>query len=183
MTYTRFGSPNPKRNFVQKQSIGVLERKHNLLTQVSPSPENDFEYTPHEAVLLARYMQHLNTINLETGWSFGQQYMFERGIKIFGDRGWKGGMKELTQLNDREVFAPRLENELTTEEKMKAQEALLLLTEKRDSTIKGRMVYNGKPTRAWYEKEDSARPTASNDAKEGRDVMTGDVPDVGIYGF
>ena len=69
MTYTRFGSPNPKRNFVQKQSIGVLERKHNLLTQVSPSPENDFEYTPHEAVLLARYMQHLNTINLETGWS------------------------------------------------------------------------------------------------------------------
>ena len=45
-------------------------------------------------------------------------------------------------------------------------------------------MYNGKPTRAWYEKEDSASPTASNeaimltatiDAKEGRDVMTGDV--------
>ena len=57
--------------------------------------------------------------------------MFERGIKIFGDRGWKGGMKELTQLNDCEVFSPRLVNELTTEEKMKAQEALLLLILKR----------------------------------------------------
>eukprot|EP00980_Cylindrotheca_fusiformis_P025108 scaffold13089_cov64-Cylindrotheca_fusiformis.AAC.1 len=64
-------------------------------------------------------------------------------------------------------------------------EALMFLTEKRDGTIKGRMVYNGKPTRDWLSREDAASPTASLesvfltatiDAHEGRDVMTADVP-------
>ena len=36
---------------------------------------------------------------------------------------------------------------LTAEEKAKAQETLMFLTEKRDGTVKGRAVYNGKPTR------------------------------------
>jgi hypothetical protein len=27
--------------------------------------------------------------------------------------------------------------------------ALMFLTEKRDKSVKGRMVYNGKPTREW----------------------------------
>ena len=58
-------------------------------------------------------------------------------------------------------------------------------TEKRDSTVKGRMVYNRKLTRAWHEKEDSASPTAKNEAilltaainaKERCDVMTENVP-------
>ena len=111
--------------------------------------------------------------------------MFERGLKKIGERGWKGGMKEVTQLHEREVFAPRLVSELTDEEKRKAQGVLLLLTEKRDGSIKGRACYNGAPTRAWLEKEDSASPTASTesitllaalDASEGRDVMTADVP-------
>jgi hypothetical protein len=47
------------------------------------------------------------------------------------------------------------------------------------------MVYNGKPTRRWLSREDAASPTTSLesimltaiiDAKEGRDVMTADVP-------
>eukprot|EP00980_Cylindrotheca_fusiformis_P030969 scaffold25690_cov333-Cylindrotheca_fusiformis.AAC.1 len=63
-------------------------------------------------------------------------------------------------------------------EKRKAMEALMFLTEKRDGTIKGRMVYNGKPTRDWLSREDAASPTASLegvfltatiDAHEGRD--------------
>jgi hypothetical protein len=74
---------------------------------------------------------------------------------------------------------------MTKEEKRKAVEAIMFLTEKRDGTIKGRMVYNGKPTREWLSKEDSASPTASLegimlttviDAKENRDIMTADVP-------
>jgi hypothetical protein len=68
-------------------------------------------------------------------------------------------------------------------------EALMLLTEKRDGTIKGRMVYNGKPTREWLSREDSTSPTVSLesliitaviDAYEGRDVMTADVPNAFI---
>ena len=39
--------------------------------------------------------------------------------------------------------------------------ALMFLTEKRDKSVKGRMVYNGKPTREWLTREDSASPTAA----------------------
>jgi len=65
----------------------------------------------------------------------------------------------------------------------------MFLTEKRDKSIKGRMVYNGKPTREWLSREDSASPTASLesimltaiiDAHEGRDVMSADIPNAFI---
>jgi len=51
------------------------------------------------------------------------------------------------------------------------------------------MVYNGKPTCKWLSCEDSASPTAALeaivitaviDAKEGRDVMTADIPNAFI---
>ncbi len=49
------------------------------------------------------------------------------------------------------------------------------------------MVYNGKPTREWLSKEDSASPTLQRiflttiiDAKEGPDVMMADVPNAFI---
>ena len=70
----------------------------------------------------------------------------------------------------------------------------MLLSEKRSDLgrtqeIKGRAVYNGKPTRSWLNKEDSASPTVSvgsihltsvTEAHEQRDVMTGDVPNAHI---
>ena len=65
----------------------------------------------------------------------------------------------------------------------------MFLTEKRDGTIKGRMVANGKPSREWHSRDDSASPTAhlesilltaAVDAKEGRDVMSADVPNAFI---
>ena len=37
----------------------------------------------------------------------------------------------------------------------------MLLTEKKDKTVKGRMVYNGKPSHEWLTREDAASPTAS----------------------
>ncbi len=51
------------------------------------------------------------------------------------------------------------------------------------------MVYNGKPTREWLSREDSASPTAALesimligviDANEGRDVMTCNIPNAFI---
>ena len=39
--------------------------------------------------------------------------------------------------------------------------ALMFLTEKKDKSVKGKMVYNGKPTREWPTREDSASPTAA----------------------
>jgi hypothetical protein len=78
---------------------------------------------------------------------------------------------------------------MTQIEQRKAQQALMFLGEKRDGTVKGRMVYNGKPTREWLSREDSASPTAAIEsimltavinAHEERDVMTCDIPNAFI---
>jgi hypothetical protein len=77
---------------------------------------------------------------------------------------------------------------MTQEEKDKVL-ALMFLTEKRDATIKGRMVANGKPSCEWLHRDNRASPTASLesllltaivDAHEGRDVMSGNVPNAFI---
>ena len=80
---------------------------------------------------------------------------------MFGEKGKKATTKELDQLHQRNCFMPIDVSKLTASEKKKAQEALMFLTEKRDGTIKGRCVYNGKPTRQWLNKEDSASPTVA----------------------
>ena len=65
----------------------------------------------------------------------------------------------------------------------------MLLSEKRDGTVKGRLVYNRKYTREWISREDSASPTVSTesilltcciDAHEGRDTMSADIPNAYI---
>ena len=65
----------------------------------------------------------------------------------------------------------------------------MLLTQKKDGRVKGRVVYNGKPTWKWTVREDTASPTAATesifllaviDAKEERDVMSADVPNAFI---
>ena len=64
---------------------------------------------------------------------------------MFKEKGHAAAMKELDQLHKRMCFTPVDINDLTTSEKKKAMEAMMLLTEKKDKTVKGRMVYNGKP--------------------------------------
>jgi hypothetical protein len=50
---------------------------------------------------------------------------------------------------------------MSPEERRKSVDALMFLGEKRDTSIKGRMVYNGKPTRKWLSREDASSPTAA----------------------
>jgi hypothetical protein len=63
--------------------------------------------------------------------------------------------------------------------------SLVFLTEKRDGTIKARSCADGSKQRSWMEREETSSPTAQVesilltaiiDAKEGRDVMTVDIP-------
>jgi hypothetical protein len=65
----------------------------------------------------------------------------------------------------------------------------MFLGEKLDGTVKGRMVYNGKPTREWLSREESASPTAALgsimqtaliDAHEKRTMITCNIPDACI---
>jgi hypothetical protein len=74
-------------------------------------------------------------------------------------------------------------------EQRKAQQALMFFGAKQDGTVKGRMVYNGKPTRECVSREDYASPTAalesimlsaSIDAHEERNVLTRDIPNAFI---
>ena len=117
--------------------------------------------------------------------SFAQQYILEKGLKKFGNKGEQAAYKEMEQLHKRTCFTPILVKDMTEDEKKKAQLALCFLTEKRDGTIKGRTVFNGKGTRKWLTREDSSSPTASTegvfltavvDAKGERDTMSADVP-------
>jgi len=82
-------------------------------------------------------------------------------LKKFGEKGSEAASKELDQLHQRNCFTPIDVQDLSPSEKQKAMNSLMFLIEKRDGTVKGRMVYNGKPTQEWLSKEDAASLTAS----------------------
>ena len=75
---------------------------------------------------------------------------------------------------------------MTDVEKARVQDAIMFLTQKASQEdVKSRLVYNGKETRKWLSKEETASPTVSLesinltfaiDAHEERDVMIADVP-------
>ena len=139
---------------------------------------------------MARFITHCNQKqSVQKGWCYSQQCMLQKGLKVFKEGGSEAAIKELKQQHDRVCFRPIRIADMSETERRKAQEALMFLTEKRNKDIKGRMVYNGKPTREWLSKEDSASPTASLeaifilaaiDAHEGRDIMTADIPNAFI---
>jgi hypothetical protein len=166
-----------------------LEQCHNLVAQVPPNPRKDRSYTPQKAMVIARVMSDINSKATIHGASFAQQYIVQRGLKKFGQRGADAATKEMDQLHRRNCFTPIDVASMTQDERRKTVDALMFLGEKRDKSIKGRMVYNGKPTREWLSREDSTSPTAALesimltaivDAKEGRDVMTCDIPNAFI---
>ena len=162
-----------------------LEDDHNLVTQTSPNPNEDTEYRVDLAMLIARYMVDIHLTTKRRGASFLQQYLLKQGLKKYGKKGYDGALKEMDQLHRRSSFSPISIKSMSSKERKRAMKALMFLAEKRTGEVKGRMVYNGKPTREWLDKQDSASPTAALesifllclvDAKEGRDVMSTDIP-------
>ena len=93
--------------------------------------------------------------------SFAQQYILKKGLEIFKEQGKAAALKELGQLHDRACFTPIDVSTLTPEERRKCVDALMFLSQKRDGTVKGQCVYNGKPTRDWISREEVASPTVS----------------------
>ena len=75
-------------------------------------------------------MSEMNARAMSQGACFGQQYLLKKGLEKFGERGTKANEKELRQLHDRTCFRPISIADMTPEEKMKAMEALMFLTEK-----------------------------------------------------
>jgi hypothetical protein len=71
------------------------------------------------------------------GASFAQQYMLQKGLKVFGNKGHEASMKEIDQLHKRTCFAPLKVKEMKPSKRKKAQIALMFLTEKRNKSVKG----------------------------------------------
>ena len=91
----------------------------------------------------------------------------------------------MKQLHDRYCFKPVDVSTLTAEQRQRALESLIFLTEKRSGEIKTRQCANGSTQRLYTKKEDCASPTVSLpsvimtsiiDAWERREVAIVDIP-------
>ena len=115
------------------------------------------------------------------------QLSMKAGIKRWKTNAEGAVTKELQQLHFRDTFEPIDPTSLTKSEKQQALESHLFLKQKRDETIKGRLVAGGNKQRGTISKEEATSPTAALesvlltaiiDAKELRDVATIDIPNV-----
>jgi hypothetical protein len=170
-----------KRNL--KRSQDYIECKHNLFQQAT-NKDDHLEYRNDEAIVAGHFINEM-----AMKYNFGQQYTLAKGLKKFGEKGIKGTEKEIGQLHDRACFKPVRVEDMSNQERRKAQIALAYLTEKKSGEVKGRIVYNGAPTRKYMEDVDTSSPTASLegilltaiiDAHEERDVMSSDIPNAFI---
>jgi len=169
----------------------ALQWCHNLAAEVLPDPDSIQDYTFDDAMVIAQLMHEIrdDVIEQEHDASFAQQYFLHKGLAKFQEKGKQAATKELGQMHNRVCFTPVSISSLSPTERKRAQEALMFLTEKKDGTVKSRLVYNGAPTREWVSREEASSPTAALkslvitatiDAHEGRDVMSGDVPNAFI---
>ena len=129
-------------------------------------------------------MDEIQSKSILKGVSNAQQYNLKKGIKKFGEASKIAATKEADQLYRREMFRLILIKDLTPSERRKAQESFIFLTQKRDGSVKGQLVYDSAGSREYITKEDSASPTISAesiaitcaiDAYENRDIMSADV--------
>jgi hypothetical protein len=152
----------------------VTTHQSHLITQAI-EPE---EYTPENARIIATTMVAMHH-------QFIQTFSLGKGIKAFGEKGRKAALEEMKQLHQRVVFRPILIEELSQVKKRRAMESLIFLTEKKDGRIKARTCANGSTQREYTSQDEAASPTALTelyiitaviDAKQGRDVITADIP-------
>jgi hypothetical protein len=188
-SYLQKDNKTKKKVMFAEDDLKQLEYYHNLVSQVKPEKGQIIEYESSQAMPITRFIQDITMNVKQHGASFAQQYILQKGLKVFGKQGHKASKNEIDQIHKRTCFAPLKVKNMKPCERKKAQMALMFLTEKRDKSVKGRMVYNGKPTREWLSRKDAASPTAALEsiiitgvikAKEQRDVMTCDIPNAFI---
>jgi hypothetical protein len=113
------------------------------------------------------------------------QHSIKKGLKLYGEAGAEAVVSEMQQLHDRDLIELKSANMLTNEEKKKALHYLVFLKKKRCGRIKGRGCADGRKQRIYKTKEETSAPTMAIeslflssviDAKEGRSVVTLDIP-------
>jgi hypothetical protein len=113
------------------------------------------------------------------------QHSMKKGIKVFGPPGVDAVLKELKQLHDHTVIAPKDAAKLSREDKQASLQYLMFLKKKQTGVIKARGCADGRKQRPYTAKEDASSPTVAIklvmlscliDTKEHRDVATVDIP-------
>jgi hypothetical protein len=90
-----------------------------------PNPKEDEEYNPALAMVITRVMSDINSKTIAQGATFAQQFMYQKGIKKWGNKGREAASIELDQLHRQACFTPISMATMTPEEKQKAQNALM----------------------------------------------------------
>ena len=125
------------------------------------------------------YGEHLESLFLT------EQMSLKRGLKTFGKKGADAVIKELKQLDLRDVIVPRDGTALTREQKRRALQYLMYLKEKRCGRIKARGCADGRKQRLYKDKQETSSPTVSThavfltsviEALERRVTWTVDIP-------
>jgi hypothetical protein len=114
----------------------VKQDGHALATPETLPNAKVETYDAQLAMVWARCMSDMNIKVMTREASYGQQYILQKGLKKFKERGSEAATKELDQLHKRNCFTPVDVSSLTAKEKRKAMEALMFLTEKRDQSVK-----------------------------------------------
>lgn len=131
----------------------------------------------------------LNTNDGDQAWAAVTHYVMiqfsmKAGLKHFGQRGEDAVSKELSQLYLRDTFEPLHPKDLSREEKDGSWDSHLFLKDKRDLSVKGRLVAGGDKQRGMMPAIEASSPTVSTeavlltatiDASERRDVATIDI--------
>jgi hypothetical protein len=91
-------------------SLTQLEHCHNIMVEDDSTVKEVFYSQESAKVVMARFIVveiHQGASN-HHGASFAQNYILQKGLKLFGEAGSKAaGNKELDQLHSRNCFSPR----------------------------------------------------------------------------
>ena len=74
---------------------------------------------------------------------FVHKYGINKGVELFVEKAYAYVVKELTQIHELETYEPIMALDMSWEEKKKASDSLLFITEKINGDIKARKVANG----------------------------------------
>jgi hypothetical protein len=120
-----------------------------------------YESTAATSIHLIHPDDHMNPAYTLVAHHIMTQYSMKAGIKRFKERGEAAVTKELSQLHFRDTFEPIHPKKLNEQERKEVLESHLLLKEKRDDSIKGRMAAGGNKQRGSIEKTEASSPTAA----------------------
>ena len=184
--------PGVEQHAFELDQLGEYPEEEVILEPEEEEPQPALrrsERESHPPERLTYSMVQARSLSEKIHSCFVETYSLHGGLKKFGDRGYASALKEIGQMHGRGGLQPTHLRDLTDEEARRALEAVTIMLEKKDGTVKTRTCANGSVQKNWMTKEDVTSPTAATesviltaavDAKEKRFVATADIPNAFI---